>query len=398
MATGSGVVFKKKKSDLKKLVLLMNRQNKRFFPPVAPLLEVLDLVLTQEELDLLLLLKTGLYTYEQAASASRMHDDGFRPLFESLMQKGFMGIIPGGAGEESYRLNPFVVGWMEAQVPYLMGRPEEKEFARRYMGLLEYLRDYNFFPARNLVNLFARLSPVSNQSVGIVREEKNAKGKSIISIDETVRVSDSKIYPANSVNDLIMEYGTKSIIGQLPCMCRRIAANVDDPCRLDMPDDGGCMAFGDKIKPYIKMGHARQISREEAFDIIQRVRDKGAVHTVFHEYDDANLPQVGLCNCCWDCCGIFRTYNMGSSPLRYACYYRASIKDLSKCTGCGKCGKYCPTAAISVVDKKLTIDGKRCIGCGQCAHQCAFSVVELVEDRRTAFLPMLKKSEARLKA
>jgi hypothetical protein len=87
---------------------------------------------------------------------------------------------------------------------------------------------------------------------------------------------------------------------------------------------------------------------------------------------------------------------MGSMPLRYSSFYMAKIADSTKCTGCKKCEKYCPTAAISMVDKKALIDEKKCIGCGQCVHQCAFSVVELIEDKRKAFLPMLKKSEARI--
>jgi ferredoxin len=74
----------------------------------------------------------------------------------------------------------------------------------------------------------------------------------------------------------------------------------------------------------------------------------------------------------------------------------AKIADSTKCTGCKKCAKYCPTAAISIVDKKALIDVKKCIGCGQCVHQCAFSAVELIDNKRTAFLPMLKKSEARI--
>ncbi|MCG6534268.1 MAG: hypothetical protein L7F78_06150 [Syntrophales bacterium LBB04] len=116
------------------------------------------------------------------------------------------------------------------------------------------------------------------------------------------------------MNDLIMEYGSKSVIGQFnACMCRQITSNIDDPCRFKMPSDGACMGFGDSIKPYIKYGHARQISKEEAFDIIQKVRDNGAIHSVFHEKDDTNLPQVGMCNCCWDCCGILRSYNMGAT-------------------------------------------------------------------------------------
>jgi ferredoxin len=341
-------------------------------------------------------LGTDIYSYEQAAAASGIDPGKFKPLFESLKQKGFIGIKYTQTDEERYSLHPIIVGWFEAQVSYLIGKPDEKEFARRWMEFIKSGRKYNFFPLRNIMNVTIRKAPVTNQSVGLVHETKDAKGKSIININHTINVPDSKIYPTNSVNDLILEYGTKSVIGQLTCMCRRVTLNLDDPCRLKIPDDGGCLGFGNGIKPAIKYGYARQISKEEAFDVLQKVRDKGAIHTVFHEKDDAGLPQVGICNCCWDCCGILRSYNMGSLPLRYSSFYMAKIADSTKCTGCKKCEKYCPTAAISIVDKKAFIDEKKCIGCGQCVHQCAFSAVELIEDKRTAFLPMLKKSEARI--
>jgi ferredoxin len=390
------IILKNKKSDLRKLVMLMNKQNKKFFPPIEPLLHSIDYVLTGEELGLLLLLGTDMYSYEQAAAVSGMEPGKFKPLFESLQLKGFMGIKYTQTDEERYTLHPIIVGWFEAQVSYLMGKPDEKEFARRWMEFIKSGRNYNFFPIRNIMNVAIRKAPVSNQSVGLVHETKDAKGKSIININHTINVPDSKIYPTNSVNDLILEYGTKSVIGQLTCMCRRVTLNLNDPCRLKIPDDGGCLGFGNGIKPAIKYGYARQISKEEAFDVLQKVRDEGAIHTVFHEKDDAGLHQVGICNCCWDCCGILRSYNVGSVPLRYSSFYMAKITDSTKCTGCKKCEKFCPTAAISIVDKKALIDEKKCIGCGQCMHQCAFSAVELIEDKRTAFLPMLKKSEARI--
>jgi ferredoxin len=390
------VKLQNKKRDLRKLIMLMNKQNNKFFPPIDALLKTMDFVLTREDLSLLLRLGTDIYSYEQAAAASGIDPGKFKPLFESLKQKGFIGIKYTGADEERYSLHPIIVGWFEAQVSYLIGKPDEKEFARRWMEFVEAGRRYNFFPLRNIMNLTIRTAPVTNQSVGLVHETKDAKGKSIININHTINVPDSKIYPTSSVNDLILEYGTKSVIGQLTCMCRRVTLNIDDPCRLKIPDDGGCFGFGNMIKPAIKYGYARQISKEEAFDVLQKVRDKGAIHTVFHEKDDAGLPQIGICNCCWDCCGILRSYNMGSMPLRYSSFYMAKIADSTKCTGCKKCEKYCPTAAISIVDKKVLIDEKKCIGCGQCVHQCAFSVVELIEDKRKAFLPMLKKSEARI--
>lgn len=397
MTKDNKVVLRNKKGDLRKLVILMNRQNKRFMPPFEPILQAIDLVTTPEELALLLKMGTKLYSYEQALALSGMTSEKFNPLFEILKQKAFIRTQYTEAGQEQYTLNPFIVGWFEGIVTYLLGKPEEKEFARRYMTFFSSLRNRNFFPIRKVMDLMGKYAPVSNQSVGTVREAKNEKGKSKIIIDEKIVVQDSMIYPASSINDMISDYGSKSIIGQFKaCMCRKVTENVDNPCRFKMPDDIACMGFGDHIKTYMQYGYMRQVSKEEAFDIIQKARDCGAIHTVFHEKDDTNLPQIALCNCCWDCCGILRSYNMGAVPLRYSCFYMAKIKDTSKCNGCGLCEKFCPTAAIKVVEKKMELDTSKCIGCGQCVHQCVRSVVVLVENKRTAFLPMLKKSETRI--
>jgi Pyruvate/2-oxoacid:ferredoxin oxidoreductase delta subunit len=397
MTSDRKISLRNKKGDLRKLVFLMNRQNKRFMPPFEPILETIDLVITPEELDLLLTMGTATYAHEQVLALSGMSAEKFNPLFESLKQKAFVGITELETGEERYALNPFIVGWFEGVVTYLLGKPEEKEFARRYMAFFDSLRKRNIYPVRKVMDMMGKYAPVTNQSVGTVYESKSAKGKSTIVINEKIVAPDSEIYPASSINDMIMEYGRNSVIGQFKaCMCREMTQQINDPCRMKMPDDIACMGFGDRIKPALKYGYMRRLSMEEAFDIIQKARDCGAVHTVFHEKDDSKLPQVGLCNCCWDCCGIFRSYNMGAVPLRYSCYYVARITDDSRCTGCGKCEKYCPTAAIHVVEKRVELDTKKCIGCGQCVHQCVRFVVELVENRRTAFLPMLKKSEARI--
>ena len=84
--------LQKNKSDLKKLVSLMNKQNKRYFPPFNPLLKTLDFVLSDDELDLLLKMRTDLYSYEQANALSNMNSEKFQSIFDSLIQKGFIGI------------------------------------------------------------------------------------------------------------------------------------------------------------------------------------------------------------------------------------------------------------------------------------------------------------------
>ena len=397
MTGKSKITWRNKKSDLRKLVLLMNRQNKRFIPPFEPILQCIDMVISPEELHLLLKMGTATYSYEQAAARSGMSRERFNPLFESLVQKTFLGTFESETGQEQYCLHPFIVGWLEGIVTYLLDKPEGKEFAKIFMSFFTSLKNRNSYPVRKVMDIFGKFTPITNQSVGTVYESKNEKGKSRIIINETVAVADTRIYPTNSVNDMIMEYGKKSIIGRFKkCMCREMTSQIDDPCRFKVPDDISCTGFGDHIQPYLKKGYMIQICKEEAFDLLQKARDYGMIHSMFHEKDDAKMPQIGICNCCWDCCGIFRSYNMGAVPLRYDCYYVARIADNAKCTGCGRCEKFCPTAAIKVVDKKVELDAKKCIGCGQCVHQCVRFAVELVENRRTAFLPMLKPSEARI--
>ncbi|MDY6933817.1 MAG: 4Fe-4S binding protein [Spirochaetota bacterium] len=393
-------ISSERKRKLKNLIKLMNKQNERLFPPVQPLIDSFNLVIDSEELDFLLRMGTDKYTLQEAVSISKMSEDKTKSIINTLIGKGFITIKYNEKSEEHYVLNAIIVGWIEAQVPYLMGKSEEKEFAKKFqMEFIQFTRKYNVFPLRNIMNTFIKRSmKIPNQSVGFNEFPLKSNKKKKIEINRSISESDSKIYPMNSVNDLIKEFGSKNMIAQFPCMCRHMCNIADDPCRIKIPNNGGCLGLGDMVKPYVKHGHARIISMDEALDVIQLVRENGAIHTVFHERDDANLPQVGICNCCWDCCGLLRAYNAGSAPLHYKCYYLARIIDNSECTGCKKCEKYCPTNAISIIDKMCYLNSNRCIGCGLCVFQCPEKgVIELIPSERNVFLPILKKSEARLK-
>jgi uncharacterized Fe-S center protein len=46
----------------------------------------------------------------------------------------------------------------------------------------------------------------------------------------------------------------------------------------------------------------------------------------------------------------------------------------TKCTGCGRCAKWCPEDAITVGDVAC-VDGDRCIGCGQCLAVCPHDAI-----------------------
>jgi len=48
-----------------------------------------------------------------------------------------------------------------------------------------------------------------------------------------------------------------------------------------------------------------------------------------------------------------------------------------QCVGCELCTGYCPVNAISVTDKKASIDEKKCIGCGECIMICRVKAIEI---------------------
>ncbi|WP_312202020.1 DUF362 domain-containing protein [Anaerospora hongkongensis] len=50
------------------------------------------------------------------------------------------------------------------------------------------------------------------------------------------------------------------------------------------------------------------------------------------------------------------------------------------CVGCGACVKICAHSAISITDKKASIDHNKCVGCGRCIGVCHFDAIAAAWD------------------
>ena len=131
---------------------------------------------------------------------------------------------------------------------------------------------------------------------------------------------------------------------------------------------------------------------------LKSVRGGFLVHQVFHQDEDIRKPEVAICNCCWDCCGVLGSYNRGIIPLNLHAFFEATLPETSACNGCGTCVDFCPVQAISMAEDISCIDSEKCIGCGQCEIQCSQEAIRMIAKERTVFLPLLKKSEARIRA
>ena len=57
-----------------------------------------------------------------------------------------------------------------------------------------------------------------------------------------------------------------------------------------------------------------------------------------------------------------------------------------KCIGCGQCTKVCAHDAISITDKKASIDHNKCVGCGRCIGVCPMDAVRPASDESNDIL------------
>jgi ferredoxin len=157
---------------------------------------------------------------------------------------------------------------------------------------------------------------------------------------------------------------TDGKIGVADCICRRGKDLTGDPCR-KTDRRSVCLGFRDYFETYLREGWVREISREEALDILRKSEEEGLVLQSTNEQE----PQA-VCACCGCCCGILATLrNIPNRADFVATNYFARV-DTKECVGCGICVDRCHMDAIRIKDKKAQIDRMRCIGCGVCVPSC----------------------------
>lgn len=54
--------------------------------------------------------------------------------------------------------------------------------------------------------------------------------------------------------------------------------------------------------------------------------------------------------------------------------------DVSKCTACGECVKWCGVKALKLDGRKIKLDAEVCVGCGECTLRCVFGVFNIPWD------------------
>jgi len=168
------------------------------------------------------------------------------------------------------------------------------------------------------------------------------------------------------------------------CPCRhRKKLDPDSPdCR--HPTEV-CLHFGNLAHYMVEQGLGREITREEAREILAKAADSGLVHGVTNWQQDVDT----ICNCCKCCCMWFDAYHVLNHSKSLDTSNYIACTNAETCEGCGLCVKRCPMEALRLEDspeldnktgKVAVLDRELCIGCGVCVHKCPTK--SLVLERR----------------
>lgn len=186
----------------------------------------------------------------------------------------------------------------------------------------------------------------------------------------------SRILARDDVEALLDKAGRFAVTN---CTCRTIARKCDKPVEV-------CLQIGKGADYTIERGSGRELTREEALEVLRRSEEAGLVHVVMNRSEETHF----ICNCCDDCCQSFTLLISDGLNICDPSRFTAEV-DPDRCSGCGDCLRRCYFGALSLAGTEdgevLVIDGDKCMGCGLCRVACPEEAITLRETREADFIP-----------
>jgi Fe-S-cluster-containing hydrogenase component 2 len=203
------------------------------------------------------------------------------------------------------------------------------------------------------------------------RRRSKVAGFRVIPVEQEVR-DDSRVETYEKVSEII-ESSARFAVSE--CICRKEAAMLGHGCDKLLE---ACMMFDMAADYYIENGFGREISKEEARQILAKAEEDGLVH---HSSNHLG-KKIFICNCCGCCCKALSHVNRHGNPDAIARSNYRAVVDPDQCNACEICLDRCQVDAIGMVDDVAAVDEGKCIGCGLCVSTCPTEGISLA--RRTA--------------
>ena len=302
-------------------------------------LDILQHLFTPDEAEIMLHVRPVPETAGDIAERAGKDETGLAETLYDMSLRGLLMRYRAPDGEIYYFLVPWLIGIWELQL---------NRMTQENIKLYEkYFRE-------------AMVPSQRDREVG-------SAGFRVIPVEKEVEGS-TEIEPYEKVSQII-DSNTRFAVAE--CICRKERRIAGDGCDKLLE---ACMSFGPMADFYIENGLGREISKEEARQVLQKAEEDGLVHCSPNHAGN----KLFICNCCGCCCkalAVAITYGNPKAITR-SNYYAA--RDEETCTACGICVERCPANAVRVDDDHTVIDRDRCIGCGLCVSTCPTESITMV--------------------
>ena len=330
-------------------------------PEADKLLPLMKAALTPEEASLLTGIPLSGRNLEDLAEMKQMDRAELRLQLDVLTKKGAV-FRTVKADTIRYSLNE--AGFMLSRANFWPGLDDERTKAMAPLANQYYYDDWDVWKYTHHKGL--RTLPIE----GTIEDTRQ-----ILPYEEVAKVLDTKEYFA---------------VAHCPCRHRK---NMDPDSPTCQHTTQVCLHF-DRLAHYIvENDMGREITREEAHEILRQAAEEGLVHGLGNQQEGADT----ICNCCQCCCVFLEAYHkLGHAEGLVPSNYRAR-PNTELCIGDGLCVKRCPMEAIHLEDspeaknrvttitddngkvkelknktgKVAVINTEICIGCGVCAYKCS---------------------------
>jgi Na+-translocating ferredoxin:NAD+ oxidoreductase subunit B len=274
--------------------------------------------------------------------------DRTKNLLQSMFSKGSIGWREKG-GENHWRVMPMVIGMYEAQA----GDPTK-----------EFINDaHNYMKTMSFGKSIISVSPPQMRTIPINRS---------LPVEHNVATYDD-------IRSLINQSSGPFVV--LKCICRVSKSMKGHSCASTSREET-CLALNDMAAALVRRGLGREISRQEALEILEMNQEDGLVL----QPANAQKPEF-VCSCCGCCCGILQLHKRLPFPSEFwSTNYLACISP-DNCTGCGVCVSRCQVNAIKLSSERAVVNMDRCIGCGVCVPTCPSGAIMLSRKETSAEPP-----------
>jgi electron transport complex protein RnfB len=319
----------------KKLAGKLN-QLPHHYPPTASGIELrlLEKIFLPQEA---ILAAEMYYTKEPAtviADRAGLNEKEAKKLLKEMVKKNLI-LFSKGESELVFGLMPFVVGFYEELLPRLT-----KELAELFE---EYFQE----------------------TQGLITGKGLALHR-VIPVQESIDF-EMEIFPYEKASDLI---NNAKSWGVRDCICRVQKRLIGDPC--DHPVNN-CLVFAPIENAFEHSEVDRQISQEEALQILHEAEEAGLVHTTGNYQEHVHY----ICNCCTCSCGILRSVAEFNRSTAVAKSNFQAVVDVELCLACGDCLERCQFNALDL-NAVCQVDAANCVGCGLCVPACPEGALVLV--------------------